>query len=105
MRRLAKNKKRILVCLDSSHTHDQVFGELELYFPFVSKGSYIVAFDTIIEDLPKDVIGERPWGKGNNPRTAVKAFLRKHKNFTVDKEIENKLLITVAPGGYLKRIH
>jgi len=100
----AKGKKRILVCLDSNHTHDHVLAELEAYAPLTTVESYCVVLDTIIEDMPGDMFPDRPWGKGNNPATAVKTFLKTNKNFIVDKKIENKLLITVAPGGYLRRI-
>lgn len=98
----AKDKKKILVCLDSMHTHDHVLRELELYSPLVTKGSYLVVCDTIIEDLPDDSFPDRPWGKGNNPKIAVWEFLKNNNRFEIDKEIENKLLITVAPDGYLK---
>ena len=103
VRRLARGKK-VLAYLDSSHNHDHVLRELELYAPLVSKGSYIVVFDTIAEYVPARLMAHRPWGHGNNPKTAVDAFLREHKNFVVDRDIENKLLITAAPGGYLKRV-
>jgi cephalosporin hydroxylase len=96
--------KRTLICLDSNHTGSHVAKELELYAPLVSKGSYLVAFDTVIEFLPKDLIKDRSWHKGNNPLTAVKKFLKKNKNFVIDQDLENKLLTTVAPDGYLKRI-
>jgi cephalosporin hydroxylase len=98
----ARDKKQILVVLDSMHTHGHVLRELELYSPLVTKGSYLVVFDTIIEDMPEDFFPDRPWGKGNNPKTAVWEFLKTNDRFVVDKEIENKLLITVAPDGYLK---
>lgn len=100
----ARNKQRVLVCLDSMHTHDHVIAELEAYAPLVSVGSYCVVFDTVIEDMPEDAFPDRPWGKGNNPKTAVWEFLKNHPEFEIDKSIENKLLITVAPDGYLKRI-
>ena len=100
----AKNRKRILVCLDSNHTHEHVLSELEAYAHLTSVGSYCVVFDTIIEDLPEDSFPDRPWGKGNNPKTAVWEYLKKHPEFEIDKSIENKLLITVAPDGYLKRV-
>lgn len=100
----AANKKKILVCLDSNHTHDHVLAELEAYAPLVSVGSYCVVFDTIIEDLPDDMFPDRPWGKGNNPKTAVWEYLKTHPEFEIDKSIQHKLLITVAPDGYLKRI-
>lgn len=94
--------KRVLVLLDSNHTHEHVFAELELYSPFVKSGSYIIVFDTIIEDMPEDFFPDRPWGKGDNPKTAVREFLKRNNRFTVDSAIEDKLLITVAPGGYLR---
>lgn len=98
----AKNKKKIFVVLDSLHTHEHVSKELELYSSLVSSESYLVVFDTIIEDMSEDFFPDRPWGKGNNPKTAVWEFLKKNDRFIIDKDIENKLLITVAPDGYLK---
>lgn len=99
----AKRFKRILVCLDSMHTHDHVLAELEAYAPLVSQGSYCVVFDTIIEDMPENMFSDRPWGKGNNPKTAAWEYLKAHPEFEIDKNIQNKLLITVAPDGYLRR--
>jgi len=101
---IAKKYNRVFVCLDSNHTHQHVLKELFAYSPLVSKGSYCVVFDTLIEDTPSGYIGDRPWGKGNNPKTAVWEFLKKNDRFEIDKNIENKLLITVAPDGYLKCI-
>jgi cephalosporin hydroxylase len=86
------------------HTHDHVLAELEAYAPLVTVGSYCVVFDTIIEDMPDGSFPDRPWGKGNNPKTAVEEFLESHLEFEIDKSIQNKLLITVAPDGYLKRL-
>jgi cephalosporin hydroxylase len=100
----ASGKETVLVCLDSNHTHEHVLQELELYAPFVTKGSYIVVFDTIVEDLPNDYLPGRAWSKGDNPKTAVWKFLETHTNFEIDSAIDNKLLISVAPEGYLKRI-
>ena len=94
----------ILVVLDSNHTHEHVLRELELYSPLVSANSYLVVFDTIVENLPDNYVQGKPWGKGNNPHTAVVEFLEKQDNFEIDHSIDNKLLISVAPGGYLKRI-
>lgn len=99
-----KGKETVMVVLDSNHTHEHVLKELEAYHRFVTKGSYLVVFDTIIEDMPADSFPDRPWGKGNNPKTAVLEFLKGHDEFIIDRYIEDKLLITVAPGGYLKRI-
>ncbi len=104
VRDFAKDKKRVLVALDSMHTHEHVLKELELYSPLVTKGSYLVVFDTIIEDMPDGFFPDRPWGKGNNPKTAVWEFMKNNDRFEIDKEIENKLLITVAPDGYLRCI-
>jgi len=105
VRKFASGKKSILVCLDSNHTHDHVLKELELYSPLVSLQSYIVAFDTIVEDLPEGYFSQkRPWGLSNNPKTAVDEFLAKNDGFEIDTSIDNKLLISVAPKGYLKRI-
>ncbi len=102
---LAAAKKKIMVFLDSNHTHAHVLEELRLYSPFVSIDSYCVVFDTIIEDMPIDYgWGNRPWGKGNNPKTAVWEFLKENKDFEINKGIDNKLLISVAPDGYLKRV-
>ncbi|TKS58177.1 MAG: cephalosporin hydroxylase [Nitrospira sp.] len=100
----AKGRKRVLVGLDSNHTHEHVSNELQLYSPLVTKESYLVVFDTVVEDMPEDFFRDRPWGKGNNPKTAVREFLATNDRFIVDKEIENKLLITVAPDGYLRCI-
>jgi cephalosporin hydroxylase len=102
---LAKNKKQILVILDSNHSHQHVLKELELYSPLVTKNSYLIVFDTIIEDISTLKTAshqKRPWGKGNNPKTAVLSFLKTNNRFKIDKEIENKLMITVAPSGFLK---
>jgi len=100
----AKKYGRILVCLDSNHTHEHVLAELEAYASLVSVGSYCCVFDTLIEDMPAEMFPDRPWGRGNNPKTAVRQFLKANDRFMVDKDIENKLLITVAPDGYLKCI-
>ena len=101
---IAGDYSRVLVCLDSNHTHDHVLAELEAYAPLVSPGSYCVVFDTIIEDMPGSMFPDRPWGPGNNPKTAVWEYLKSHPEFEIDQSIPHKLLITVAPDGYLKRI-
>jgi cephalosporin hydroxylase len=94
--------QRTLLALDSNHTHEHVLRELELYSPLVAKGSYAVVFDTIIEDMPRESFGDRPWHPGNSPRSAVREFLSHNRRFVVDEEIDAKLLISVAPGGYLR---
>jgi cephalosporin hydroxylase len=102
VRKIAAEKRSVLVLLDSNHTHAHVLRELELYSPLVTRGSYLVVFDTIIEDMPEGFFPDCPWGKGNNPKTAVREFLKTTDRFEIDQEIENKLLITVAPSGYLR---
>lgn len=104
VRNIAENYNRVLVCLDSNHTHEHVLAELEAYAPLTSVGSYCVVFDTIIEDLPNSLYPDRPWSKGNNPKTAVWEYLKTHSEFVIDKPIQHKALITVAPDGYIKRI-
>jgi len=99
---IAKDYKQVLVCLDSMHTHDHVLAELQAYAPLVTPSSYCMVFDTVIEDMPPDAFPDRPWGPGNNPKTAVWEYLKTTDRFVIDKEIEYKLLITVAPDGYLK---
>jgi len=116
VRETARRHARVLVILDSNHTHDHVLAELEAYAPLTSPGSYCVVFDTIVEDLPDAMSPDRPWGRGDNPKTAVWEYLRRLKNekriaddgaplaFEVDSSLEGKLLVTVAPDGYLRRI-
>jgi cephalosporin hydroxylase len=104
VKKITQNKKRVLLFLDSFHTHDHVLKELEMYSPLVKKGGYIIVFDTMIEFMPKGSFPNRPWDKGNNPHTAVNKFVKQNKRFKIDKEIENKLLITSCPDGFLKCI-
>jgi cephalosporin hydroxylase len=101
-RAIASQHDRVFVVLDSNHTHDHVLRELELYSPMVTKGSYLVVFDTAIDDLPDEIYQDRPWGRGNNPKTAVREFLTNSDRFVVDDEIDSRILLTVAPGGYLR---
>lgn len=102
VRRSAQGRARVMVALDSNHTHDHVLQELKLYSPLVTKGSYLVVLDTIVEEMPKSCFPDRPWGPGNSPMTAVREFLETTDRFEVDREVEARLLITVAPGGYLR---
>lgn len=101
--RISANYKKVLVCLDSNHTHDHVLAELEAYAPLTSIGSYCVVFDTIVEDMPKAMSFDRPWGPGNNPKTAVWEYTRRTQGFEIDQSMDGKLLVSVAPNGYLKR--
>ncbi len=95
--------RNVMVFLDSNHTHEHVLAELEAYAPLVSPGSYCIVFDTIVENVPKSMYPDRPWGPGDNPMTAVHAFLKRHPEFSIDSDIQKRLLITVAPNGYLRR--
>lgn len=104
VREYIKPNMTVMVSLDSNHTHEHVLQELNLYAPFVTKGSYCVVFDTIVEDMPAAMY-DRPWDVGNNPKTAVFEFLKSYGDFEIDHQIDNKLLISVAPQGYLKRIN
>ncbi|MCB1697135.1 MAG: cephalosporin hydroxylase family protein [Pseudomonadales bacterium] len=101
---VAANYDRILVCLDSNHTHEHVLAELHAYAGLTSIGSYCVVLDTLVDDMPEAMFNDRPWGPGNSPKSAVKQYLKSHPEFEVDAGIHHKLLITVAPDGYLKRI-
>lgn len=101
----AKGKKSVMVILDSNHTHEHVREELKAYASLVTKDSYLIVYDTGVEDFPENYDWKgRPWGKGNNPKTAVWEFLKTNDQFEIDSAIHEKLLITVAPDGYLRRI-
>jgi cephalosporin hydroxylase len=98
-----KPTDRVLVLLDSNHTHDHVLAELKAYAPLVTSGSYCVAFDTIVEDMPEEFFDDRPWHPGNSPKSAVMEFIKQNPDFTIDESIDHKLQISVAPSGYLLR--
>lgn len=105
VRAAAADQQRVLIVLDSNHTHDHVLAELEAYAPLVTVGSYCVVMDTVVEDLPANTFADRPWGRGDNPKTAVFTYLERHGGeFVVDHTIEDKLMVTVAPHGYLRRV-
>jgi cephalosporin hydroxylase len=100
----AHGKECVLVLLDSNHSHEHVLAELEAYAPLTSVGSYCVVYDTIVEDLPAELYPDRPWGPGDNPKTAVHAYLSRHPEFEIDKRIDHQLMLSVAPDGYLRRV-
>ncbi len=104
VRRLAHGRRRVLVALDSNHTHAHVLAELEAYAPLTSVGSYCVVFDTVIDDMPASMFPDRPWGPGDNPKTALFEYLKRHPEFEIRKDIDHKLMITVAPDGWLQRV-
>ncbi|MDU9389180.1 cephalosporin hydroxylase family protein [Pseudomonas japonica] len=103
VRAIAEGKKVILV-LDSNHTHEHVLEELRAYAPLVALGSYCVVMDTVVEDMPPEFFPDRPWGPGDNPKTAVWAYLKENSDFEIDQQMQDKLLISVAPDGYLRRV-
>jgi len=104
VKKYSEGYKRILISLDSNHTHEHVLAELNAYAELTSINSYCVVFDTIVEDLPENFYPGRTWGPGDNPKTAVWEYLKTHPEFEINKDIDSKLLISVAPDGYLKRI-
>lgn len=104
VRKHAEGRKKIMVVLDSCHTHEHVLEELKIYSEFVTTGSYIVVFDTIIEFFPDEFYTERPWKKGNNPWTAVQEFIKGNEKFVIDRSIPEKLIFTSAPDGFLKKV-
>jgi cephalosporin hydroxylase len=101
---VAKNYQCVMVCLDSNHTHDHLLAELKAYAPLTSIGNYCVVFDTIVEDMPRATFPDRPLEPGDNPKTAVWEYLKTHPEFEIDKSVDNKLLISIAPDGYLRRL-
>ncbi len=104
VKEFSKDYNNVMVMLDSMHTHDHVLGELEAYAGLVTVGSYRIVFDTFVEDLPDNLVSDRPWKKGDNPKTAVHEWLKNNSNFEIDASVHDKLQITVAPDGYLKRM-
>lgn len=103
VREVAQGYGRVLVFLDSMHTHEHVLAELDAYAPLVSSGSYCVVFDTFVDDMPPGFFADRPWDVGNNPKTAVRQWLPAHPEFEVDTAMEQRLQVTVAPQGFLRR--
>ena len=104
VREAAQGYKKVMVFLDSMHTHEHVLGELDAYAPLVTPGSYCVVFDTFVEDMPPKFFADRPWDVGNNPKTATRQWLAAHPDFVVDPGMESRLMVTVAPEGFLKRL-
>jgi cephalosporin hydroxylase len=104
VREASAGYSRVMVCLDSMHTHAHVLAELEAYAPLVTAGCYCVVFDTLVEDMPAGFFDDRPWDVGDNPKTAVHEYLKSHPEFEIDRSVQNKLMVTVAPDGFLKRL-
>ena len=103
VKQAAQGFNKVMVFLDSMHTHDHVVAELDAYAQMTSPGSYCVVFDTFVEDMPPQFFADRPWDVGNNPKTATRRWLKNHTDFIVDHEMESRLMVTVAPEGFLKR--
>lgn len=101
VREIVGASRAVLVVLDSAHSEAHVLQELRLYSPLVGRGHYLVCCDTIVEVIPAQAHRPRPWGPGNNPRTALDVFLQENSRFVVDTRLDNKLLLTCNPGGYL----
>ena len=104
LNKICTSYNKIMVFLDSNHAHEHVYKELELYSKFVTKGSYLVIFDTVIDKMPDNFFKDRSWGSGNNPMTALNLFLEKNKNFEIDSHYDEKLILSVAPNGFLRKI-
>ena len=102
IRSIVGRSRDVLVILDSFHTHDHVLKELQMYSPLVGKGQYLICGDTIVEDIPTQTHRVRPWGPGNNPKTALRQFLKENDRFKIDSRFDKKLLFTTNPEGYLK---
>jgi cephalosporin hydroxylase len=100
---ILNGSRQVIVLLDSNHTHEHVLAELRLYSPLIGKGYYLVVCDTIIEDIPEQTHRPRPWWSGNSPKTALDQFFIESNAFEVDRALENKLLLTCNPRGYLRR--
>ena len=99
-----RNKKTVMVCLDSLHTHAHVLAELDVYSKFVTSGAYCIVFDTSIEGMDDSLFEDRPWKTGNSPGSAVKEFLSREDDFLINECINDQLIITMNKNGYLKRI-
>ena len=103
IKKILKNKKAMVI-LDSDHTHQHVLNELNLYSKLIKKNQYLICGDTIIAYQPKAKTRPREWTRKKNPLSALKEFLKKNNSFKNDKEIQNKLLLTNMPHGWLKKI-
>jgi cephalosporin hydroxylase len=104
VKRIIGDSRRTMIFLDSKHTHDHVLRELQIYSRFVGKGCYLICGDTVVEKIPEQKHRPRVWRPGNNPKTALDEFLKKTNRFKVDVQLENKLLFSCNPGGYLKAV-
>jgi cephalosporin hydroxylase len=103
VRNAAQGYQKVMVFLDSMHSHAHVLGELQAYAPMVSQGSYCVVFDTYVEDMPEKFFSDRPWDVGDNPKTAVHEWLKDNSSFSIDRDIDTRLMVTVTPDGFLRR--
>lgn len=104
VKELLRGSKKVLVVLDSHHTHDHVLEELRAYAPLVEQGQYLICGDTIVERMPPHASRPRPWGPGNSPATALQVFLKETDRFVANTEIDKRLLFSCHPGGYLRAV-
>lgn len=103
-RAAAANVERVMVVLDSNHTHAHVLAELRAYGPLVTVSQFLVVADTFVEQIPAQGHRPREWGPGDNPATALGAWLDEVDDFAPDPFVNAKLLLTASPGGYLRRV-
>ena len=95
---------RVMVVLDSHHTHDHVLSELRVFSSFVTSGQFLIVGDTSVKDLADDTDRVRPWSSTQNPRSALEEFLTESSEFVRDDQVNNKLLTSFHPGGYLRKV-
>ena len=98
---LKDNKCPVLVILDSNHTSEHVFNELNCFAPLIPVGSIVIVADTIIEEMPVDYYPNRPWGIGNSPLTAANRFLELNSNFKRDERWSRRSLMSEFRDGII----
>ena len=102
IKKITRKFKKFYIHLDSNHSFEHVYKELKIYSKFLKKDNYIIASDTIVNEIPKQLHRPREWNRKNNPFTALKVFLKENKNlFKIDNEIYSKLLLSNQKKGYL----
>lgn len=94
----------VLLVLDSNHSHEHVLNELQTLAPLLPVGSTVIVADTIVEEMPEDYYPNRPWGRGNNPLTAVKKFLNLNSDFQLDLRWSRRSLMGECRDGILIKV-
>ncbi len=102
VRNLVADAKAVLVIFDSNHSHAHVLQELDLYAPFVTPGSYMVAHDGA-QAWVCEIPSAKPAWRDGGPLDAIHEFLTVHKEFRIDPRF-TRFGITCSPSGYLKRL-